>query len=83
MAKFLSEDGFRTVWSNLKQKFLRTDTSAVLNDNTYALQNLGLSATDLNGLLEKLGVHVGTTDPSDVDTTEWNEGDLYIWVNSN
>lgn len=90
MAKFLSQDGLTTFWNGLKGKFLRTDVSisegdntTVLENNAPALANLGLSATNLSGLLEKLGVHVGTGDPAEVDTSNWNEGDLYIWVNSN
>lgn len=88
MAKFLDTTGLTNFWASIKGMFLRTDISdsnkgTVLSDNTAALTNLGLSATDLSGLLEKLGVHVGTTDPAEVDTSDWNEGDLYIWVNSN
>lgn len=85
MAKqFLDKDGLTHFWTQIKNKFVRFDKKQEATDTQkdQAIENLGLSAVSLNGLLEALGVHVGTTDPAEVDTDDWGEGDLYIWVNN-
>lgn len=82
--KFLDKEGLSHFWSQIKNKFVRFDKaqSTSNEEKDMAIANLGLSAVDLNGLLASLGVHVGTTDPAEVDTTSWNDGDLYIWVSN-